>query len=802
MTAPATNVLHYDGPITIATGASRHAKTWKNTEMLWSALVARLGRTNRTGETIAEYLALPKGRQDDIKDVGGFVGGALKEGKRSTGTVAWRHVLTLDADFADASFWGRVQLMIGCACCLYSTHKHRPDAARLRLVIPLARAVTPEEYLAVSKRIAADIGIDLFDDTTFEPSRLMYWPSTSADAEFVFEVQDEKWLEPDEVLARYSDWRDPSFWPESSRTRDKRKKSADKQGDPLAKPGLIGTFCRTYSIQDAIETFLADEYEPAGADRFTYKKGSTAAGLVIYEDKFAFSHHGTDPVSGQLVNAFDLVRIHKFGLKDEDAQPGTPTIQLPSYAAMIEFAGQDGAVKEQLAAERRAEAEADFAEGDSWVSRMTVSKGGKFSDTIDNARLVLENDTELAGKIKTNEFTRQIEVIGILPWRDKPGPWTDSDDAALRHYFETRYRITTPGRIADALAMVVEANAFHPVREYLSGLYWDGVPRAETLLIDYLGAEDSPYVRAVTRKLLVAAVARIFVPGIKFDYMLTLIGPQGIGKSELIKRLAKDWHSDSFSTVQGKEAYEQLQGAWLIEVAELTATKKAEVEAVKHFISKREDAYRQAYGRRVSHFPRQCVFVGTTNDPDCLRDRTGNRRFWPVDTRAAEGRKSIWRHLTDEEVGQIWAEAVDLWRTGESLFLDGQLAQDAMAAQDRHTEEMPLVGLIEEYLDRRLPVDWYDRNLAARRNFIHGRGDFGEENLGKEFLTRTRTCPMEIWIELLEGDPKNLQPATSRQINEAIRRLPKWQPIGRRYFPQPCGRQRGYGTNPEEWDKT
>lgn len=788
-----TETLQYDGEIAIATGSSRHTTEWKNKTLLWSKMIERLSKTNRTGETLAEYLAMPKSRQDEIKDVGGFVGGSLKGGRRSVGTVAWRHLLTLDADYADKSFWGRVQLMLSSACCLYSTHKHRPEAPRYRLVVPMVRPANAEEYIAIGRRIAADIGIDLFDDTTFEPSRLMYWASTAADADFVFEVQDDKFLDPDEVLARYEDWRDPSFWPESSRTRDKRHKRAAQQGDPLTKPGLIGTFCRAYPIPDAITQFLPDIYEPCGPGRYTFAKGTSAGGLVLYEDKFAFSHHGSDPISGTLANAFDLVRIHKFGAQDEEQPDGTPTIKLPSYTAMIEFAGQDGSVKEMLAIERRAAAEADFADDENWTARLRMTKGGRFADTIDNAIIILQNDPALAGKIQTNEFTRQIEVTTRLPWREKLGSWGDSDDAALRHYFETHFGIIAGNKIADALAVVVESSSFHPIREYLEGLDWDGLPRVERILIDYLGAADTLYVRAVTRKFFAAAAARIFSPGIKFDFMLTLVGPQGIGKSELIKRLARDWHSDSFSTVQGKEAYEQLQGAWIIEMAELTAAKKAEVEAVKHFISKREDSYRVAYGHRVSHFPRQCVFVGTTNDPACLKDQSGNRRFWTVDVQGGGAKYSIWSHLTENEIAQIWAESVEIWRCGEALYLEGTLAEDAMQQQEGHTEENALVGMIENYLARQLPKDWYSRNISARRAYIHNRGDFGPEPLKEGPLTRTWVCAMEIWVELLEGDPKNLQPFMSRNILDAIRKIPGWIPIGRKYFSEPYGRQRAYG---------
>lgn len=788
MTPEPIQALQFDGKLSVAVGQSRHETKWKNKEITWSQLLKKLSTTTRTPETGAEYLAMPKPGQDERKDVGGFVGGSLKEGRRILANVAWRHLLTLDADYADANFWTKVQLMLSCAACVYSTHKHRPESPRFRLVIPLARAVSAEEYVAIAKRIAADVGIDLFDDTTYDPARLFYWPSTSADADFVFEVQDEEWLDPDKTLARYTDWRDPSFWPESSRTRDRRKKTADKQGDPLAKPGLVGIFCRAYSIPEAIAEFLPEVYEPCGTGRYTYNKGTSAGGLVLYEDKFAFSHHGTDPISGQLVNAFDLVRIHKFGAQDED-HTKLPMIKLPSYAAMVEFAGKDAKVKEFMAAERRAEAEADFA-CVNWTSRLRTTKGGFFASTIDNVKIVLENDPLLTGKIRLNEFTRQIEIVDEVPWGAAKGPWSDSDDAALRHYFEKLYNITVAGKISDALAVVVQQTGFHPIRDYLQGLDWDGLPRAETVLIDYLGAPDNAYVRAVTRKFFAAGVARIMVPGIKFDYMLTLIGPQGIGKSEIIKRLARDWHSDSFSTVQGKEAYEQLQGAWILEVAELTATRKAEVEAVKHFISKREDAYRQAYGRRVSHFPRQCVFVGTTNDPDCLRDRTGNRRFWPVDVRGGSGKKSIWRHLTDEEVGQIWGEAVDLWRCGESLHLEGAVALDAISAQEAHTEESALTGMIESYLERMLPLNWYDLNIAARRSYLHQRGDFGDKPLGEYALKRTRVCALEIWVELLEGDPKNLQWAMSRQITEVMRKITGWEEIGRKIFTSPYGRQR------------
>ncbi|MBP3037964.1 hypothetical protein J9303_00385 [Bacillaceae bacterium Marseille-Q3522] len=353
--------LKYDGSITIAIGRSRKEMNWKNREMLWSELTKRLSMTNYTGETHAEYIKLPKSQQDQIKDIGGFVGGSLKGGRRKTDAVVWRSVLTLDADFIKGDLWSSVEMMLDCACTIYSTHKHTPAKPRLRLVIPLSRSVTPDEYQAVSRRIAADLGIDFFDDTTYQPHRLMYWPSTSRDGEYIFKMQDAPWLNPDEVLARYEDWKDSSYWPESTRLQQAHKRAAEKQGDPYEKPGLVGVFCRAYSIPEAIETFLEDIYEPAGENRYTYLAGSTTGGLILYEnDKFAYSHHGTDPVGGKLVNAFDLVRIHKFGAQDEGKEEKNIT-KLPSYKKMIHFAEQDTNVQELKKQERLAAIEEDFA---------------------------------------------------------------------------------------------------------------------------------------------------------------------------------------------------------------------------------------------------------------------------------------------------------------------------------------------------------------------------------------------------------------------------------------------------------
>lgn len=379
-----------------------------------------------------------------------------------------------------------------------------------------------------------------------------------------------------------------------------------------------------------------------------------------------------------------------------------------------------------------------------------------------------------------------IVSLSSLPWRAGrgAGQWTDADDAALRYYLERTYGLTGKDRIFDAVNVVALQNKFHPVREYLDGCVWDGVPRVETLLVDYLGAEDTPYTRAVTRKALTAAAARIYDPGCKFDYMLTLRGRQGIGKSALIARLGGRWFSDSFTTLQGKDAYEQVLCVWIMEVGELAGMRRAEAETIKLYISKQVDRFRPAYGRRTQEFPRQCIFIGTTNEAQFLRDRTGNRRFWIVDT-PNEPRRSLWDELTPETVRRIWAEAAELYHGGETLYLPPELESVARRVQESFEEENPREGIVQEYLERLLPEDWDTMDLPARRLWLEGT---------QEGTVRRRTvCTMEIWAEALGGCPDRLDRYDGKEIREIMERMPGWRRAKEKWKTiRPYGRQRFY----------
>lgn len=549
--------IAYNGEITIATAASRKSKRWKNRQLTWSDFLKKLSKTRRTGETAAEYKSFPKSKQDEIKDVGGFVGGTLKEGRRTAESVQWRSVITLDADFAEKDLWDSLIFTLGdYACCIYSTHKHSPQKPRVRLILPLSRPVTPDEYQAISRLVASDIGIDQFDDTTYQPHRLMYFPSTSQDGEYIFKYNDSAWLDADEQLERYqkdfkTDWTDQSFWPTSSRVHEDIRKAVSKQEDPLVKKGIIGAFCRTYDIHEAIGKFLVDVYEPCGMNRYTYKEGSTSAGAIVYDDKFLYSHHSTDPAGGKLLNAFDLVRIHKYRNLDEDAAEGTPTGRLPSYKAMQDLAMEDSAVKETIGKEKMAQIADEFTEvsdediknlDTKWTASLDVNRWGRYESTPHNIKLILENDPNLKSRFAVNEFSHRICVVKPLIWRkDKKnlGDWTDFDDSCLRNYLSDVYGIAGENKIKDARNEIVSKNSFNPLKDYIDSLQWDGKERLDSFFIDYLGAEDTPLVRAMTRKTICAGAARVLDPGCKWDYVLTLVGGQGIGKSYTVKRLGK-----------------------------------------------------------------------------------------------------------------------------------------------------------------------------------------------------------------------------------------------------------------------
>lgn len=782
--------VNHDKKLLIATGRSRKATQWQNREMLWSEFLDKLSRPTRTRETVAEYAAMGKAERDDVKDIGGFVGGYLKNGKRNSASVVNRCMVCLDADNADAALVDDLDMTFINAYALYSTHSHTPEKMRLRLIVPLSRTVTPDEYAAISRRIADELTLSRFDPTTFEPARLMYWPSAPEDGEYLFRCADEPFLDPDAVLATYPDWTDASLWPTTQPVEAKMRRTVSRQEDPLTKRGIIGAFCRAHSITDILEHTLADRYTPtAQDDRYTFVGGSTTGGLVVYDDKYAYSHHATDPAGGQLCNAFDLVRLHLFtpgGAAPDGAHVGD---EKDSVRRMQEYAAQDEATRRMLSEERRRQAAQEFGDLDApetqpsqdecWQEKLEVDRQGKVRDTLGNLALILRNDPRLkdiAYNIHRNgiDIRRDAEGRSSVPWVPIKAGWNESDLGALQIYLEHVYGLYTPSKLKGILLAIAAERGYHPIRDYIESLpAWDGVSRVDTLFVDYLGAADTAYTRAVARKMMVAAVARVYRPGIKFDSVVVLNGPQGMGKSSFFAKLGGKWFSDSLTIgdMKDKAAPEKLQGYWILELGELAGLKKVDVETVKAFITRQDDKFRHSYGYSVEDHPRQCIIVGSTNNGDgFLRDITGNRRFWPVSC-TTSGKHRPWE--VAEVVEQLWAEAYRLFRDGEALYLTPEIERMAEAEQTEALESDVREGMIAEYLEKLLPEDWDRMDLSERRGFLRGDPFTGGSRVGT--ARRTVVSAVEIWAECFGKEPTAIRRSDTYDIFGMLMKIGGWE---------------------------
>lgn len=754
----------------IAYGNSCQAKLWSNKTITWDALCEKLKTTIRTTDTVEEYPKMKKADKEAAKDKGGFVGGKLRDNRRKIETVACRSMLTLDVDHAEVGFIEKFTEGCSYAAVLYTTHGHTPEAPRVRILLPLTADISADKYAALARFFADEWGIDQFDECSYKPNQLMYWPTTPSNGEYICTAIEGDWLDADAYLEKHPDWKDCSLLPTSSRESTVRESAKKPQEDPLTKPGTVGVFCRAYGISAAIEKFLSDVYTPSVVEgRFDYIPGEGCAGVVIYDDKFAYSHHATDPACGKLVNAFDLVRIHRFG--NDDGKK--------SFADMCEFAMQDDAVKLLAMEEKLAQAETDFAVTDTdWMTRLHYQpRTGILENSVYNLNLILNNDPDFAN-FAFNELANRIQITGPLPWERPEGNmfWRDADTAQLKSIIDIRYLPFSSRNHDVAFTKAADDRHFHPVRDYLNSLpEWDGIERVEDLFIRYLQADDTPYVRAVTRKTFAAAVARVYVPGIKFDCVPVLDGDQGIGKSTIVKDLVtSEYYSETLSLtdMDDKSGAEKLQGFWAVEIGELAGMKKADIEKVKAFLSTCDDKYRPSYGKVVESHPRQCIIIATVNgERGYLRDITGNRRFWIIKLHQKKQKKT-W-DFTPEYRAQFWAEAKEIWKSGEKLYLEGDLLEAAEEAQQSAMEVDERLGMVEEYLNAMLPDDWAEMDLFQRRNFLQG-SEFGMPE-HKDVHRRTEVSNAEIWCECYGKSLQELKPTDSYSIAALMAQLPNWE---------------------------
>lgn len=853
----------HDGrAVRISRGKGFNLGKAKNQVLPWAKFCDLFKKPTRTKESFKAYLKAPLAERNRLKSIDGWYLGAPIKGKtRNNSAIEDRDILTLDLDRLDPADYELIKAGVRPICryefVAHTTRSHSVDKPRLRINLVLAGPLDRERFMPVARITGhyIDPSMNTVDPVSYRLAQMMFMPTVSRDQPYDCFRNHGELLDPDSVLEAWeSDWSDYKNLPYAESEEIERKKER-KAEDPFEKPGPIGAFCRAYPIEDAISEFLSDVYgnkDPHSRQpRYTFLGGHAMYGVVVYDDgRFTYSHHGTDPAGDKLLNSFDLVRVHKFGDKDEGEDDKNIT-DLPSYKAMLDFVKKDRNVQKQQIRDELdieamfdeipdmdeaeietaktefrysdldAEALAILGMGDAddptenvklglppypgvrkprkpkkdWVDDLEPGQTGGIKATVYNVAKIVGNDPRLWGAIAFNNFTsnlcsrREIKVkldeVPRLRIEDPEdgSPWTDNHDAAVKIMLsaprgrgQTGYGLTVADNtLDDAIRSVAQKFAFHPVVDRLLGLEWDGTPRADAIWIDYLGTPDTPYHRETARQFLLGAVARIFCPGHKFDFVPVFSGLQGKRKTTFVEVLAFDKWGKEFSAPLDNQqlSAEQMMGAWILEMAEIVNIRKSDIETQKAFITRKMDRVRLSYDRRMSELKRQCVFIGTTNEFEYLRDAE-NRRFWPMTVNVED-------HIDTErlrsERDQIWAEVMVWYREACSKHdyrripfgLSGAALVEALALQGGarlQTADDTDLATIEAFLERPLDLQDYLED-------DDGTTDLDAEN---PTILRTTTCVEQLLKEALGEDPPkgHLRNTRCQLIGQLARRIEGW----------------------------
>lgn len=707
----------------VAIGINSRSKDWVNTTYTWEEFSNLFKNPIRTKETVEQYKNKSKTDKRYIKDVGGFLGGEVLNKSRKIEHIKNRHLLCFDIDKTDIIVNDFIK-NLKVKCVVHSTHGHVPNDPRIRILIPLSKPITKEEYPFVSRKVAKEMGIlDILDITTHQANRLMFWASCPSDGEYIYADVSGYEIDPGKYI--YDGWQNEIMdLPEASRMLGL------KQADPEMKEGVIGAFCKEYSISETIEKFIPAYVPTDLTDRYTYSEGSSAGGVITYENKWSYSFHSTDPSSMQLCNSFDLVRLHLFNGDNNEA---------------LKFCASQERVGIHLAKEEFKDVFED------WMENLEYGKNKKIKPTIDNIVTILKNTLDLS----YNEFTKKLIFEGKT--------YKNSDDSKIIRMLESKYNVYHEGKTKHAIEIACFENSFHPVRNYLKSLTWDGIPRLDTLLINYFGADDHAFNREAIRKTLVASCKRVFEPGCEVQHVLVLRGIQDLGKSTFFRNLCHDpsWFSDSLTlncVSNTKDAGEQLLGRLILEIPEVTGMRKAEVQAVRSWITRNVDSYRRSFGRVVEDFPRECILVASTNEA-YLQDLNGNRRWWTIMCKK--------ENRTEMDRDQIWAEAYQLYLNGESLKLSPEAWAISKEVERENIETDERLSFIEEYLNTWVPGNWYKLSTQDRINILSDELAPSFEGNQGAFIRKEITT-QEIWCELFKRSKCDLG---RRQSNDIVRCL-------------------------------
>lgn len=722
------------GRVTVSVGTPQNLARSENQKISIREFASWFEKPLVTKEKYRDFKNASFKKKQQLKaSAGWFIRCPIDGGIRNRKSVLPSQLITYDLDNVPAEMVESVlsgDVLPGIAFVVHSTRSHTPESPRLRLSLFVEESVKPEDYNRVSRIVGLliDPKLEHIDPVSFRPAQMMFLPSVSSDMlkHYIFHTQGGAkldWRAEVEAWEQFNgDSHDVRNLPKAA-SEPTLREVAEEAEDPLEKKGPVGDFCRAWTITELVmgkededgnhvegplkDIYEIDDWEHGAAARMTYVHGHSTNGAVVYEDKFVYSHHGSDPASDQLLNAYDLVRVHLFGDQDEKIDEDTPMKDRPSVKSMKDWLSDDPFYREQQAESRydlaakflddadavddddeEGEGEEDDEDDDlpsaddllgvplasvvqqensvsrrlkvekppkRWIAKeLDLGDDGVIKSTSFNVTTIVSNDPRLWRKIAFNRFSREVVLLLPITTKAKLIPdidcldringdrWQDVFDLTIKAIIEAPAGKGKPGygikvgkeMVADSIRLAAQNNSFHPLLDYLESVRGIEPDQelVETFWVRHAGVEDNPYTREATLLMGIASVARLFEPGHKWDHAIIFEGPQGIGKSTAVKRLYGAFYFGELHAdlKDEKKCAEAMMGKWVLELPELSALHKSDHNDAKAFITRQDDDVRLSYDRHVSRLPRQCVFFGTSNDSEYLRDPTGNRRFWPM----------------------------------------------------------------------------------------------------------------------------------------------------------------------------
>lgn len=732
-------------------------------------------------EEFCEILKRPRSSAEKT-EFGMFLGGEAVNGRKKE-NVKSRTMATLDLEnISGVKDWEVLEIIKGTffdyTFIAHTTHRSTNDAPRIRVIFPLDPIIDDPDTIEGSYSATVAMLADMLPEKSWldlaseKLAQCMVYPVRNPDGpEVQFAENDGNPVTPIEPITIETQ--------AAANEKQAQAASAATNNKPRA---IVAAFNKVYTIRDAIETYCAAQWLPGSTpNRYTHAGSTSQDGLAVLSDNMAYNFHASAPGSQRGMNAFDLVRLTLYGDKDSgiDLQQ-TPVDEIPSQAAMLELCHKDKRVMKQLKDDKKAAPV--ITRGADGIER---DERGRIATTLNNIIKVIRADSNLEPHIRYNTFTNRPVAGAGLPWGKKAGEhnWMDVDTYRLRTYLEEQNGPGVRLRNDDvnaAIVTIAHDNEYNPVVEYIENLpKWDGKPRVDDILIRYLGAEDTEYTRMVTHKHMVAHIARAMNPGCKYDTMITLAGPQAIGKTSFITNLmpCPEWYLGNLPDFN-KEGSRIIQGKWAVEMAELVAFRKSDKESFKRFLSQQQDTDRLPWDKFSTDMPRRCVFWGTTNEAQFLRDETGERRQWPVYCEGRDARKVQTDLPLERE--QIWAEALYYYREGCPLYLSSEENDLLLAAQEPFKEVDPRLEELEDFLAQKVPDNWKDWTGSQKRAFFH-RGKYStmlptlphyDPNRMELRETITRR---EIWCECFDNEDHNPSRREGLEISNLMNTIPGWK---------------------------